>query len=82
MRDIIKVLTGAWAMTDVWAYDILIKATIRAGHIMTNFLHSKPREHNLLTRYVNGVANTSVLGCGMENSEKQRGTNMRGHDCD
>lgn len=68
-------------MTDVWAYDILIKATIRAGHIMTNF-HSKPREHNLLTRYVNGVANTSVLGCGMENSEKQRGTNMRGHDCD
>lgn len=64
MRDIIKVLTGAWAMTDVWAYDILIKATIRAGHIMTNFLHSEPREHNLLTRYVNGVANTSVLGCG------------------
>lgn len=63
MQDIIKVLTGAWAMTDAWAYDILIKATIRAGHIMTNFPHLKPREHNLLTLYVNGVANTSVLGC-------------------
>lgn len=50
-------------MTDVWVYGILIKATIRAGHIMTNFLHLKPREHNLLTRYVNGVANMSVLGC-------------------
>lgn len=62
MQDIIEVLTGAWAMTDFWAYDILIKPTIWAGHIMTNFLHFKPREHNLLTRYVNGVANTTVLG--------------------
>lgn len=43
MQDIIKVLTGAWAMSDVWAYDILIKATIRAGHIISNFLHLKPQ---------------------------------------
>lgn len=85
MQDIIKVLTGASAMTDVWACDILIKATIRAGHIMTNFLLFKPREHNLLTQYAIGVANTSVLG--RKNSRdgdhwKQRGTNMRGYDCD
>lgn len=72
-------------MTDVWANDILIKATIRAGHIMTNFPHLKPRECNLLTLYVNGVANTSVLGCknsGDGDQREQRGTNMRRHDCD
>lgn len=49
MQDIIKVLTGAWPMIDVWVYDILIRTTVRAGHVMTNFLHFKPREHNLLT---------------------------------
>lgn len=61
MQDLIKVQTGAWAVTDVWVYGILIKATVRAGHIMTNFLHLKPREHNLLTWCVNGVANMSAL---------------------
>lgn len=63
MQHIVKVLTGAWAMTDVWAYDILIKATIRAATIITNFIHLQPRECNLLTRYVNWVENTSLSGC-------------------
>lgn len=49
MGDIIKGLTSAWAMTYVKAFDILIKATIRAGHIMTNCPHLKHREHNFLT---------------------------------
>lgn len=68
MQAVIKVLTGAWVMNDVRAGDILIKATIRAGHIMSNFLHLEPQEHHLLTRYVNGVANSRELGC--ENSRK------------
>lgn len=87
MQDIlvIKELTGAWAMTHVWDNDILIKATVRARHIMTNFPHLKPREYHLLTQYVNGVANTSELGCESDrdgDQGKQRGTNMRGHDFD
>lgn len=68
MQDIIKVLTGTWAMTDVWAHDILIKATIRARHIMTNFPHLKPTEYHLLTQYVNRVACTS-LAAGMTGME-------------
>lgn len=45
---------GAWAVSDVWAYDILIKATIRAGYIRTNFPHLEPTKHDLLSQYVNG----------------------------
>lgn len=44
-------------MTDAWAADTLIKATVRAGHIMTHFLQFKPREDHLLSCYA------SLLGC-------------------
>lgn len=49
-------------MTDVWAFDILIKTTIRAGRIMTNFLHFMPGEHNLFTQNISRGANTSASG--------------------
>lgn len=55
MQDVIKVLTAAaWAMIDDSGYDILIKATIRAGHMMTNSPHLEPREHHFLTHSING----------------------------
>lgn len=57
MQDVIKVLTAAaWAMIDDSGYDILIKATIRAGHMMTNSPHLEPREHHFLTHSINGKA--------------------------
>lgn len=62
-------------MTDVWAFDILIKTTIRAGHIMTNFLHLIPGEHNLLTQYISGKANTSASG--FKNKGTPRGKWLR-----
>lgn len=39
--------------------------------MMTNFLQFKPREYNLLSQYVSGVANSSVSGC------KKKGRPMR-----
>lgn len=85
MHDTAKVLTGAWAVTDVSAYDILIKATIRAATIITNFIHLQPGECNLLAQYVNWVENTSwvaAVTAGMEISESRGGANTRGHGCD
>lgn len=84
MQDIIKVLTGTWAITDVWAHDILIKATTSARHIMTNFPHLHPREHHLLSQYVNRVANTSLAARTDRDGDQwqHRGTDIRGHDFD